>query len=360
MSISKFKKNTRYVPLKDIRYLILFFLLGLNLQSIQANSDIMGAGATFPQPIIHTWLYAFQKQQSLTAEYEALGSAEGIRRITSRSVDFGVTDIALTQSELANDDLFQFPLVASGITPVINLPGVNVKALKITGPLLARIMMGQIIVWNDPEIKALNPNLELPSTPISVIHRQEGSGTTFTFTHYLSQVSPEWDARIGIGSQVMWPIGLAVKGNAGMAQEVKLLPGSIGYIEYMYAKQYQLATPSLQNTDGQYVSPSLHTFTQATSQVRWARPSFYQSLINMPGAESWPIMAVSYVLLHKLHNDAKDATETLKLLNWIYNNGSALAKEQDYILIDDISVLNRIKSGWAQLRDTKGQLIQKP
>ena len=158
----------------------------------------------------------------------------------------------------------------------------------------------------------------------------------------------------------MWPIGLAVKGNAGMAQEVKLLPGSIGYIEYMYAKQYQLATPSLQNTDGQYVSPSLHTFTQATSQVRWARPSFYQSLINMPGAESWPIMAVSYVLLHKLHNDAKDATETLKLLNWIYNNGSALAKEQDYILIDDISVLNRIKSGWAQLRDTKGQLIQKP
>jgi phosphate transport system substrate-binding protein len=360
MSISKTKENLSKTCHLGIRLVAFVCVLGLNSLSVQANSDILGAGATFPQPIIDTWLKAFQKQQILTAEYEALGSAEGIRRITSRSVDFGVTDIALTQSELAHDDLFQFPLVASGIAPVINLPGVDVQALKLSGPLLARIMMGHVIVWDDPEIKALNPNLELPSIPISVIHRQEGSGTTFSFTHYLSQISAEWDARFGIGSQVMWPIGLSVKGNLGMAQQVKLLPGSIGYIEFMYAKQNQLGTPSLGNSEGQYLQPSLQSFTQATNQARWTRPSFYQSLTNMPGAGSWPIMGVSYVLLHKLQNDSKDAAETLKLLNWIYTNGSGLAKSQDYILIDDITVLTRIRSGWGQMRDTKGQLIQKP
>jgi len=358
MQVSKFNSGLKRMFAQSL--IGLMGALSLSAPVAHANSDILGAGATFAQPIIDTWLYAFQKAQPLRAEYQAVGSAEGIRRITSRTVDFAVTDIALTQSELVHDDLFQYPLVVSGITPVVNLPGVPTNSLKITPTLLAKIMMGELTEWDDPALKEINPTLSLPSMPILVVHRQEGSGTTFTFTHYLAQVSEEWDKRFGIGSQVMWPIGMSVKGNVGMAMAVKATPGSIGYIEYMYAKQHQLNTPLLQNAAQQFVSPSLRTFEQAARQAQWSRPSFYQSLTNLPGAQSWPIVGVSYLIVHKLQNDLNDARETLKLLNWIYSNGATLAKEQDYWLVDDESVLTRVKAAWAQMRDTKGQLVLKP
>jgi phosphate transport system substrate-binding protein len=339
--------------------LILISYLIFSCSNVLSNSDILGAGATLPLPLINVLISDFEKEQSLTIEYQAVGSSEGIRRITSRAVDFGLTDIGLTESELLHDDLLQYPLVISGVVVVVNLPLVN-QSVLLNPTTLSQIMLGKITEWDDPQIKLLNPTINLPSIPIIVIHRKEGSGTTFTFTNYLSKVSSDWDSEYGVGSQISWPIGIGVLGNDGAAQAVKSTIGSISYIEYSYAKEYQLKMISLQNYENEFVNPSLISFRSALNHAKWKRNSFYESLVNLPGKESWPIVGVSYLLIHQLNNDAKDVKETIKFLNYAYTKGETSAKEKGYLLVDDEEVMKRIRSSWLKLRDSKGFYVFKP
>ena len=324
-----------------------------------ADSEIDGVGATFPMPIMQSWAEAYQSQKNIKVNYLGIGSAEGIKRITARTVDFAVTDIGLTQSELSQDDLMQFPLVAGGITPVIHLPGISSGQLRLTGSVLADIFLGKVTYWDDVAIQNLNATISLPHLAITVIHRKDGSGTSFTFTSYLAKVSPEWDQRFGIGSSLQWPVGEAAVGNSGIAKTVAQTEGSIGYVEFRYAQKSNLTTINLINRDGNNVAPSLDTFMQAYKQAHWHKASYYQSLTDLPGANSWPIVAMSYVLIHATRNEREDALQTLHFLEWIYANGALAAQEASYIPITDEALIQAFAARWKQVKDEQGNAVLK-
>ncbi len=339
---------------------ILFATAMLAAASIATASaaDISGAGATFPYPIYAKWADAYRKATGNGLNYQSIGSGGGIKQIKARTVTFGASDMPLKADELAKDALVQFPTVMGGVVPVINLEGVAPGALVLDGPTLTKIFLGEVQTWDDPAIKRLNPQAKLPSDAIVIVHRSDGSGTTFIFTDYLSKVSPDWKSKVGSNTAVEWPAGIGAKGNEGVANNVVQTRGSIGYVEYAYAKQNKLAFTQMVNRDGKAVAPDAAGFQAAAANADWVgTPGFSVILTDEPGAQSWPIAGATFILLPKQPPDAEAAAEALKFFAWAYANGSQMAEALDYVPMPG-SVVTAIKKMWAnEIKDPGGRPI---
>jgi phosphate transport system substrate-binding protein len=308
--------------------------------------DISGAGATFPFPIYAKWADAYKKDTGNGLNYQSIGSGAGIKQIKAKTVTFGATDAPLKAADLDAAGLEQWPMVMGGIVPVVNLDGVKPGDLVIDGPTLAKIYLGAITKWNDPAIKALNPKVELPDLAIAVIHRADGSGTTFNFTDYLSKVSPDWESKVGEATSVEWPTGIGAKGNDGVANNVAGTKGAIGYVEYAYAKQNKLTFADMVNKDGKTVAPAVDTFQAAAANADWAHaPGFYVILANQPGEKSWPMTAATFILMYKKPADVTASNEALKFFSYAYDKGAQMAKDLDYIPMPD-NVIAMVKKAW--------------
>jgi phosphate transport system substrate-binding protein len=320
--------------------------------------DISGAGATFPFPIYAKWADTYKKETGNGLNYQSIGSGGGIKQIKARTVAFGASDKPLKAEELEEAGLTQWPQVIGGIVPVINLDGVAPGSLVLDGQTLAKIFLGEITSWNDPALKKLNPKAKLPSQAIAVVHRSDGSGTTFNFTNYLSKVSEDWKAKVGESSAVEWPVGIGAKGNEGVANNVANTKGSIGYVEYAYAKQNKLTHTKLVNKDGKTVAPTSASFQAAAANADWAKaPGFFQILTDQPGAKSWPITAATFILLPKQPQDPAAAAEALKFFGWAFAHGGKAAEELDYIPMP-ASVVGLIKKSWAaNVKDANGKSL---
>ena len=278
--------------------------------SVSFATDITGAGATFPYPAYAKWAEAYKAQSGTNMNYQSIGSGGGIKQITAKTVDFGASDKPLTPEELNKEGLMQFPTIIGGVVPVVNIVGVDNNKLKLDGKTLADIYLGRITKWNDPAIVALNKDLKLPDDIITVVHRSDGSGTSFIFTNYLSKVSPEWKSTVGEGTAVSWKAGTGGKGNEGVASYVQRIKNSIGYVEYAYALQNKMAYVQMKNRDGNYVEPSDVTFKAAAANAQWDKaPGFYEILTNEPGKDSWPITGATFILVYKNQDNAESAKE---------------------------------------------------
>jgi phosphate transport system substrate-binding protein len=321
-------------------------------------ADITGAGATFPYPLYAKWAEVYKQKTGVGLNYQSIGSGGGIKQIRSRTVDFGASDAPLRAEELQKDGLLQFPTVMGGVVPVINLDGVAPGQLKLTGPVLADIYLGRIAKWNDPQVAALNPGVKLPNQPITVVHRADGSGTTFIFTNYLSKTSAEWKDKVGSNTSVSWPAPTSTggKGNEGVASFVQRIRGSIGYVEYAYAKQNRMTFAMLKNRDGEFVAPSDKSFQAAAAGADWKNaPGFYEILTDEPGKASWPITGATFILMHRTQADGAKAKEVLRFFDWAYQNGDRMALELDYVPMPD-EVVKLIQAAWkSQIRDAAGK-----
>lgn len=313
-------------------------------------AEISGAGATFPYPIYAKWAEAYQKVTGVQLNYQSIGSGGGIKQIKARTVTFGASDKPLKAEELKTAGLVQWPMVMGGIVPVVNIDGVASGELTFDGPTLAKIFMGEIKTWDDPAIKKLNPSAKLPSAPIAVVHRSDGSGTTFNFTDYLSKVSADWKAKVGEDAAVKWPVGVGAKGNEGVAANVNQTKNSIGYVEYAYAKQNKLTYTDLINKEGQKVEPVMESFSAAAANADWkSAPGFYLILTDQPGAKSWPLTAATFILMPTEPKDPAAATAALKFFSWAYANGSDSAKALDYIPMPE-NVVDLVKKEWTSIK----------
>jgi len=299
----------------------------------QANAaDISGAGATFPYPIYAKWADAYKKETGSGLNYQSIGSGGGIKQIKAKTVTFGASDAPLPGKELDESGLAQFPMVMGGIVPVVNLESVKPGELVIDGPTLAKIFLGDITKWNDPAIQKLNPNVKLPSQAIALVHRSDGSGTTFNFTYYLSDVSADWKSKVGTNTSVQWPAGIGAKGNEGVANNVGNTKGSIGYVEYAYALQNKLTYAKMVNKDGKVVAPTAAAFQAAAANAKWdSEPGFGVILANQPGEQSWPMTAATWILVYKNPQDAAATAEALKFFDWAYKSGGQAAESLDYV-----------------------------
>jgi phosphate transport system substrate-binding protein len=332
--------------------------LSLGVAASAAAVDITGAGATFPYPIYAKWAEAYKAKTGVGMNYQSIGSGGGIAQIKAKTVDFGASDMPLKPDDLQAAGLMQFPAIIGGVVPVVNIEGIAPGALKFTGPVLADIYLGKIKTWNDKAIADLNPTLKLAADPITVVRRSDGSGTTFIWTDYLSKVSDEWKTKVGSSTAVAWPEGVGGKGNEGVAAYVQRIKGSIGYVEYAYAKKNKMAYASVQNKDGQFVEPDDATFQAAAAYADWKNaPGFYQILTNQPGKTSWPITGASFILLHVKQDKPQNAAEVLKFFDWAFKNGQKMADELDYVAIPD-AVTKVIADAWkAQVKDAAGKSI---
>jgi len=318
--------------------------------------DISGAGATFPYPIYAKWADAYKKETGNGLNYQSIGSGGGIKQITAKTVTFGATDMPLKPEQLAKDGLVQFPTVIGGDIPVVNLQDIKSGDLKLDGPTLAKIFLGEIKAWNDPAIQKLNPSAKLPSQAIVVVHRSDGSGTTFIWTDYLSKVSADWKSKVGANTSVEWPVGIGAKGNEGVANNVANTKGSIGYVEYAYAKQNKMTTVNMVNKDGKSVAPSAKAFQAAAANADWEKAEgFYVILTDEPGPESWPIAGATFILIHKQPQDPAAAAEALKFFSWAFAKGDKMAEDLDYVPMPD-KVVTAIQKVWAaQVKDAGGK-----
>ena len=318
--------------------------------------DITGAGATFPYPIYAKWADAYKKETGISLNYQSIGSGGGIKQITAKTVAFGASDAPMKAEDLDKNGLVQFPAIMGGVVPVYNVKGVKPGDIKITGPLLAEIYLGKVKTWNDPAIGKLNPGVALPNQAISVVHRSDGSGTTFLFVNYLSKVSPEWKSTVGEGTAVKWPTGVGGKGNEGVANYVARIDGAIGYVEYAYAKQNKLSHAQMMNKDGAMVQPTDASFKAAAAGADWnSVPGMGVVLTDQPGKASWPITGASFILIHKLQEKPEIGREVLKFFDWSFKNGAKMADELDYVPMPD-PVVNQIKAVWkAQIKDASGK-----
>ncbi len=308
--------------------------------------NLTGAGSTAIYPVLQVWAQRYNQQTGTQINYQAIGSGGGIKQIEAKTVAFGATDKPLMHDEIAKNKLMQFPQVIISIVPVVHLPGVSAGQMVLDGPTLADIYLGKIKKWNDPAIKKLNPKVNLPNMAILTVHRSDGSGTTFNFTDYLGKVSPEWKSKVGADTAVSWPGGVGGKGNAGVAASVAQLAGSIGYVEYAYAKQSNLVYTDMINAAGQHVKPTMEAFQAAASNADFSKvQDFYLVLTNQPGAQSWPITGTTWVLLR---SDSPQATNksAVQFFDWALKNGQADAEKLDYVPIPD-SVVKRIEAAWA-------------
>ena len=318
--------------------------------------DISGAGATFPYPIYAKWADAYKKETGNGLNYQSIGSGGGIKQITAKTVTFGASDMPLKGEQLAKDGLVQFPTVMGGVVPVINVEGIKPDEIVLDGPTLGNIFLGTVKTWDDPAIKKLNANVKLPSQPIVVVHRSDGSGTTFLFTDYLSKVNGDWKSKVGANTAVEWPVGIGAKGNEGVANNVAQTKGSIGYVEYAYAKQNKLVNTKLVNKDGKTVAPTAKSFMAAAANANWeATPGFGVVLTDEPGADSWPLAGATFILMHKQAQDVTASREALKFFDWAYGKGDKMAEELDYVPMPD-KVVTAIKRSWAsEIKDKDGK-----
>ncbi len=321
-------------------------------------ADITGAGATFPYPIYAKWAEAYKAKTGIGMNYQSIGSGGGIKQIKAKTVDFGASDKPLKPEELEKDGLTQFPTVMGGVVPVLNLDGIKEGQIKLTGAVLADIFLGKIKKWNDPAIGNLNKGLTLPASDITVVHRSDGSGTTFLFANYLTKVSPEWKDKVGADASVAWPVGTGGKGNEGVANFVKQIKGSIGYVEAAYAKQNKMNYAQLQNKDGAFVAPTEDNFKAAAANAHWDKaPGFYEILTEQPGKNSWPITGATFILMHKSQATPAQAAQVLKFFEWAYTSGDAMALDLDYIPMPD-NVVKLIQNSWkANIKGADGKAV---
>jgi phosphate transport system substrate-binding protein len=321
-------------------------------------ADITGAGATFPYPIYAKWADAYRKQTGTGVNYQSIGSGGGIKQITAKTVDFGASDMPLKPEDLGKEGLVQFPTVIGGDVPVVNLEGIQPGALTLSGPVLADIFLGKIRKWDDPQIKALNPGLALPGSDIGVVHRSDGSGTTFIWTNYLSKMSPDWKSKVGEGTSVNWPTGVGGKGNEGVASYVQRIHGSIGYVEYAYVLQNKMTFAKVKNREGNAVSPSAQAFQAAAAGADWSRaPGMYLILTDAPGKDAWPIAGATFILMHKVQEKPETAKEVLRFFRWAYDHGDKMAESLDYVPMPD-AVVNLIEASWKrEIRDGSGKPV---
>jgi len=326
----------------------------------QAAATITGAGATFPYPIYAKWAEAYKAETGVKMNYQSIGSGGGIKQITAKTVNFGASDKPLKLEELDKAGMMQFPTVIGGVVPVVNIAGVAAGTLKLDGTTLANIYLGKITKWNDPALVALNKDIKLPDNDITVVHRADGSGTTFIFTNYLSKASADWKSIVGEGTSVSWKAGTGGKGNEGVASYVQRLKNSIGYVEYAYALQNKMTYVQMKNRDGNYVQPSDVSFKAAAANAQWDKaPGFHEILTDEPGKDSWPISGATFILVHKMQEDAAAGKEVLKFFDWAYANGGKLAEEMDYVPLPE-NVQNLIRKAWKnQIRDTSGSPLTK-
>jgi phosphate transport system substrate-binding protein len=315
-------------------------------------ADISGAGATFPYPIYAKWADAYKKETGIGLNYQSIGSGGGIKQIKAKTVTFGATDAPLTGKDLDETGLVQFPMVMGGIVPVVNLEGIKPGEIVLDGATVANIFLGNIKTWDDAAIKKLNPDVKLPSAAIAVVHRSDGSGTTYNFTYYLSAVSADWKSKVGTEKAVEWPVGIGAKGNEGVANNVAQTAGSIGYVEYAYAKQNKLTFTDMMNKDGKKVAPTSEAFAAAAANADWnSVPGYGVILADQPGAGTWPMTAATFILMYKVPADPAASGSALKFFDWAYEKGGKMADELDYIAMPD-GVVKSVKAMWA--KDIKG------
>jgi phosphate transport system substrate-binding protein len=316
------------------------------LVAVAQAADISGAGATFPTPIYSKWADAYKKQSGVGLNYQSIGSGGGIKQIKAKTVTFGASDMPLKPDDVKASGLVQFPMIIGGVVPAVNIKGVQPGQLVLDGATIASIYLGEITKWNDAKIKKLNPKLALPDQAIAPIYRSDGSGTNFLFSDYLSKSSPKFQSTVGAATSVEWPTGIGAKGNEGLANMVNNTDGSIGYVEYAYAKQNKMAYADLVNKDGKTVAPNAETFAAAAANADWAHaPAYYLILTNQSGAKSWPITGASFILLYAQPQDLAATTEALKFFNWAYKNGAQMAAELDYVPLPE-SVIKQVRATW--------------
>ncbi|AYC99497.1 phosphate ABC transporter substrate-binding protein [Neorhizobium sp. NCHU2750] len=317
--------------------------------STAANAaDITGAGSTFIYPVLAKWADAYKKETGNGLNYQSIGSGGGIKQIKAKTVTFGATDAPLKGEDLTSTGLAQFPMIMGGIVPVVNIEGVKPGEMVLDGKTLADIFQGTITKWDDAAIKKLNPNVKLPSQAIAVVHRSDGSGTTFNFSTYLADVSADWKDKVGVNTALEWPVGIGAKGNEGVAANVGQTAGSIGYVEYAYAKQNKLIFTDMINKDGKKVEPTSKTFAAAAANADWnSQPGYGVILANQPGADSWPMTASTWVVLYKTPDDKAATAEALKFFAWSYEKGTKLADELDYIPMPE-KVVKSVEAMWAK------------
>ena len=326
----------------------------MGLGAVQAQ-EITGAGASFPAPIYSKWASDYNKATGVKVNYQSIGSGGGIKQIDSKTVDFGATDMPLTDEVLKTKGQMQFPMVIGGTVPVLNVKGILPGQLKLDSQVLGDIYLGKITKWNDPALKALNPTLPLPDAAIAPVRRADGSGTTFNFTNYLSRVHPEWKAKVGEGAAVNWPVGAGGKGNEGVAAFVARLPNSIGYVEYSYVKQNKLTYALLKNRDGNFVAPDDDAFKAAAAGADWNK-TFYQLITDQPGKNTWPISTATYIVMYIKQDKPANASEALKFFNWAYANGGKAASDLDYVPMPP-AVVAAVQKAWGTMTDNAGKAI---
>ncbi|MEI7255522.1 phosphate ABC transporter substrate-binding protein PstS [Dickeya dadantii] len=328
----------------------------LTTVSAFAAVNVTGAGATFPAPVYAKWADSYEKETGNKVNYQGIGSSGGVKQIIAKTVDFGASDAPLADDKLAQDGLFQFPTVIGGIVLAVNVPGVKTGELTLDGKTLGDIYLGKIKKWNDEAIVKLNPGVKLPDQDIAVVRRADGSGTSYVFTSYLAKVNSEWKEKIGAGNTVNWPTGLGGKGNDGIAAFVQRLPGSIGYVEYAYAKQNNLVYTKLISADGKAVSPTEGSFSNAAKGIDWSK-SFAQDLTNQKGADVWPITSTTFILIHKEQSKPEQGKEVLKFFDWAYTKGGEQAKALDYATLPK-EVVAQVRAAWkTQIKDSSGKAL---
>ncbi|MEW6561664.1 MAG: phosphate ABC transporter substrate-binding protein PstS [Pseudomonadota bacterium] len=341
-------------------YCSLTLIAGIFASGTTLATDLTGAGATFPYPIYAKWAEAYKAQTGVGLNYQSIGSGGGIKQITAKTVDFGASDMPMKPEDLEKNGLMQFPAVMGGVVPVVNINGIEAGKLKLDAKVLGDIFLGKITKWNDPAIAALNAGVNLPDENITVVHRSDGSGTTFIFTNYLSKVNAEWKSTVGEGTAVSWKTGTGGKGNEGVASYVQRIKNSIGYVEYAYALQNKMNYVQLKNRDGQFVKPDDSTFKAAAANAHWDKaPGFYELLTDEPGKESWPITGATFILMHKAQEKPETGKEVLKFFDWAYANGGKTAEALDYVPMPE-KVQQLVRAAWkAQIKDAAGKAIWK-
>ena len=346
------------MKLSNLLFSAAFVIAGVMLAGETRAADISGAGATFPYPIYAKWADTYKKETGVGLNYQSIGSGGGIKQIQARTVTFGASDMPLKADQLEKAGLIQFPTVMGGIVPVVNVDGLASNEITLDGTTLARIFLGEIKQWNDPAIQKLNPSAKLPSQAIAIVHRSDGSGTTFIFTNYLSKVSADWKSKVGNNTSVEWPGGIGAKGNEGVANNVMQTKGSIGYVETAYAKQNKLTTVRLINREGKAVAATGEAIQAAAAAADWANaPGYYMILTDEPGAAAWPIAGATFILLPKQPKDASAAGEALKFFAWAYKNGDKAAAELDYVPMP-ANIKKLIETTWVkEVKDEAGKPI---
>jgi phosphate transport system substrate-binding protein len=319
---------------------------GLILAAPGHAADTAGAGSTFVYPILSKWAADYRAKTGNNVNYQSIGSTRGIEEIKAATVAFGASDMPLSPDDLAKLGMGQFPLVIGGVVPVVNLEGVGPGQMRFSGPLLADIYLGKVKTWNDPAILQLNPDLKLPNTPILVVHRSDGSGTTFNWVNYLAKVSPEWRAKVGEGTTVEWPLGAGGKGNEGVAAFVNQTKDSIGYVEYTYALQYKMAYGVVQNKANVFIKPSAEAFQAAAASADWpAAKDFNLVMTDAPGEKSYPITATVFIIMYKQPKNPQQAAVAMGFFRWALTNGQKQAEGLDYVPLP-ASLVQQIESYW--------------